>query len=313
MKREYWNAVIIGLFCLSVVLGVAILVRRGETLATHPRLGAVPLVSAPRFALVDVSGPIYYNDAGDRWLVRDARHIVRKLKQYAEDSSIKGILLRINSPGGTVGAVQELHAQLMKLRDEKTGKPVVCFVPELCASGGYYLASAADRIVCTPGAILGSIGVIMQTGDFSALMKKIGVKVVVVKSARFKDIGSPWREMDPEERRILEDIVMTAYDQFVDAVAAGRDMTPEQVRAFADGRIVPAPRAVDLKMADQLGSEDDAVEALKNLAGITGNVEWVRDTDFRDYLRSLVGEFRAPVSPVERMMRTGFRVAYLME
>jgi len=311
MKREYWNVVIVGLFGLSVVLGVAILLRRVEASACRRPFGVAPLGSVPRLALVEVNGPIYY-DGGDRWLVRDARHIARKLKQYAEDKSIKGILLRVNSPGGTVGAVQELYAQVMKLRDERTGKPVVCFVPELCASGGYYLASAADRIVCAPGAIVGSIGVIVQTGDFSALMKKIGVKMVVVKSARFKDIGSPWREMDPEERRILEDIVMAAYDQFVDAVAAGRELTPDQVRAFADGRILPARRAVELNMVDQLGGEDDAVEVLKNLAGITGDVEWVRDTDFRDYLRLLFSEFRVPVSPVEQLMRTGIRVAYLM-
>ena len=165
--------------------------------------------------------------------------------------------MRINSPGGVVGPTQEVHDAILRLR--QAGKPVVASLGAVAASGGYYIAVAADQIYANPGTLTGSIGVIMQLANFEQLMKKVGVDYVVVKAGQFKDIGNLGRPMSPDERRVLQALLDDVHGQFIGAVAAGRKLEREEVVRFADGRVFSGAQAKDLKMVDALGGLEDAV------------------------------------------------------
>lgn len=316
MKKEIWYYIITGLFFVSVILGILLIFKEGgvskKSLAVKLPVKYTAIPSAgPKVAVVDILGPIYYKDS-DRWLSKDAGYISTKLKDYGKQKDIKAILLRINSPGGSVGAVQEIYNQIIKIRREHK-KPVVCFIPETCASGGYYIASAADKIVSAPGAIVGSIGVIFQLGNVSGLFKKIGVNIEIIKSSKYKDIGSMYRDMTPEERKILEDLVNSAFEQFVNAIVDGRKMTKEEVLSFSDGRIFIAEQAKTLKMVDELGDEDTAMEILKMLAGIKGEVNIVKEYRPMDFFRQFIGETMTKKNLVNNIVNPKFRFEYIFE
>ncbi|HEY9712759.1 MAG TPA: signal peptide peptidase SppA [Chroococcales cyanobacterium] len=193
----------------------------------------------------------------------DAAGALKKLRKAIKSTHVKGILLRVNSPGGTIGASQELTSQVKEYR--KTGRPVVVSMGDLAASGGYYISSAADKIVCEPGTLTGSIGVIMNLMNFKGLADKVGVQPEVVKSGAFKDIANPMRPMTPEERKILQDLVMDAYGQFVGQVADGRKMKLDVVKKLADGRVYSGAQAIKLGLVDELGGYDEAIADLQKL------------------------------------------------
>jgi len=165
-----------------------------------------------------------------------------------------------------VGPTQEVYGELRRLR--KAGKPVVASLGAVAASGGYYIAAAANRIYANPGTLTGSIGVIMQLANVEGLFKKIGVDYVVVKAGAHKDIGNPSRPMTAEERRILQALLDDVHAQFIDAVAEGRHLERRAVVAFADGRIFSGAQAKSLHMVDALGGLEDAVEGAAELAGL---------------------------------------------
>lgn len=192
-----------------------------------------------------------------------SREALKDLKQALKDDKIKGVLLRINSPGGTVPTSQELHQAVLKLKEK--GKPVVVSMGDLAASGGYYVACAADKIVANPGTLTGSIGVIMSLINFKNLGDKLGLEPMVVKSGQFKDIASPYRPMTDEERKILTGLIMDSYAQFTEAVSKGRNLNIAVVRKIADGRIYSGRQAKDLGLVDQLGSQSDALTLLQKL------------------------------------------------
>jgi len=175
-------------------------------------------------------------------------------------------VLRINSPGGVVGPTQELHAAVLRLREAR--KPVVASLGAVAASGGYYVAVAADKIYANPGTLTGSIGVIFQLPNLDGLMKKVGVEYVVVKAGQYKDIGNISRTMTPEERRVLQALLDDVHAQFISAVATGRKLDRAQVLGFADGRIVSGAQAKDLHMVDALGGLEEAVDGAATLAGL---------------------------------------------
>jgi protease-4 len=174
--------------------------------------------------------------------------------------------VRINSPGGVVGPTQEVHQAVQRLR--AAGKPVVASLGAVAASGGYYIAVAADQIYANPGTLTGSIGVIMQMPNLESLLKKVGVDYVVVKAGQYKDIGNMSRVMTPEERRVLQALLDDVHSQFIHAVADGRKLPPGDVTRFADGRIFSGAQAKDLKMVDTLGSLEDAVNRAATMAGL---------------------------------------------
>ena len=217
--------------------------------------GSLP--GGARIAVVEVEG-----------IILDGDQAVRELREHAENAAVKAVLVRINSPGGVVGPTQEIVSGMQRVR--KAGKPVVASFGAVAASGGYYVGTAADRIFANPGTLTGSIGVIMQMANVEGLLKKVVVEYVVIKAGAYKDVGNFSRAMTAEERRILQTLLDDVYGQFVTAVAKGRKLDEGTVRGFADGRIYSGQQAHALKMVDELGGFEEAVEAAAKLAGIPG-------------------------------------------
>lgn len=200
-------------------------------------------------------------------LIADSESTIDQLKKFAKDDSVKAIVLRINSPGGGVGPSQEIYEEVKKLKGKKI---VVASMGALAASGGYYIACAAQKVYANPGTITGSIGVIVQFVNVKDLIEKIGLKGMVVKSGPFKDIGSPVREMKAEERDLLQVVVDNVHSQFVAAVAEGRQMHRDSVAKIADGRIFSGEQAKALGLVDALGNLEDAVAEAGKMAKIEG-------------------------------------------
>lgn len=232
---------------LALFLGVTALSLRGSE-------GGGGLFG-PRVAVVELEG-----------LIVDVDDLVRDLKGHRENPLVRAVVIRINSPGGVVAPTQELHQAIRKLRE--AGKPVVASLGSVAASGGYYVAVAADRIYANPGTLTGSIGVIMQLANLENLMKKVGVDWVVVKAGQFKDIGNLGRPMTPDERRVLQSLLDDVHGQFIGAVSEGRKLSRADVVQFADGRIFSGTQAKALRMIDDLGSLEDAVNEAARLAGL---------------------------------------------
>jgi len=207
-------------------------------------------------AVVDVEG-----------VLTNSKPVVDRLLRIKKDESIKAILLRINSPGGGVGPAQEIYSELLKLRNKKK---IIVSMESVAASGGYYIACAAHKIVANPGTITGSIGVIIEFANIEELLGKVGLKSVVIKSGRYKDILSPTRTMTPEDRALIQGVIDSVHNQFIEAVAKGRNLPKEKVIKIADGRIFSGEQAQALGLVDQLGNFQDAIDATAKLCGIVG-------------------------------------------
>lgn len=205
-------------------------------------------------------------------LITRPEGIIDDLAEMARDNSIGAIVVRIDSPGGGVAASQEIHREIIRA---KARKKIVASLGEIAASGGYYVAVAADRIMADPGTTTGSFGVIMEMTNLEELLDKIGVRLYSLKAGRYKDIGSPVREMTPEERRLIQGVLNDLHDQFVTDIAAGRDMNRKEVDALADGRIFTGRQAQNLGLVDELGNFRDAVKLAADLAGLEGEPELV--------------------------------------
>ena len=193
------------------------------------------------------------------------RRVLKALREVQE-RQFPALLLRIDSPGGTVGDSQEIHAALLRLREK--GCKVVASFGNISASGGVYVGVAADSIVSNPGTITGSIGVILRGNNLSELLAKVGVRFETVKSGAYKDILSPDRALSPEERELLQSLIDSSYDQFVGVVAEGRGLDRDTVRTFADGRVFSGAQAKDLGLVDELGDEEQARLVAARLADL---------------------------------------------
>lgn len=200
-------------------------------------------------------------------VIADSSETVQQLKKFRENEAIKAIVLRIDSPGGGVGPSQEIYAEVKRTTQTKK---VVASMGAIAASGGYYVAAAADHLVANPGTLTGSIGVLMEFANVEELFKKIGLSAVVLKSGDYKDTGSPLRQMTPKERALLQGFIDNVHQQFVAAVAEGREMSEESVRAIADGRILSGEQAQKLGLLDSLGNMEDAIVIAAELGGIEG-------------------------------------------
>jgi protease-4 len=242
-----------------------------------------------KIALVEISGQIF-----------DSREIVRQLSNYRRDDDIKAILLRINSPGGAVAPSQEIYDEVLRVRADN--KKIYASMGSLAASGGYYIAVAADRIYANPGTLTGSIGVIMAFGNAEKLMEKIGLEPQVVKSGKFKDVGSPARKMTAAERVYLQRVVDDVHQQFIDAVAKGRSMSTKEARKLADGRVFTGRQALGLKMVDEMGGLEDVIVKLGEAVGIEGRPKVVWEEPPKGFMEwlmrgSLPKEFKANWMP----------------
>ena len=267
-----------------VVAVVSAMTLAGIVLAVFVALGdGAELALGGRIAVVEVDGVI----GDDEGFLRD----VRRLR---DDRSVRGWVVSINSPGGVVAPSQSIYHALQRIRTEDE-LPVVASIGSVGASGGYYVALAADSILALPGSITGSIGVLMEYPNVSGLMEKVGVQMEVVKGGAQKDLGSPFREMGPEEREILSALVNDVHAQFIETVADARGMDVADVRPLADGRILSGRQAERVGLVDRLGNVEEAIALAGRMAGLGPDPRIVRPPrEDRDWLLDvLFGETAA--------------------
>ena len=251
--------------CLVLSALVFLLLIAGAVVALFSRIQ-----TGEKIGLVKVEGAI-----------TDSSDIIETITGYADDPSIKAIVLRVDSPGGGVAPSQEIYEEVKKAAAKKS---VVVSMGSLAASGGYYISVPATKIFADPGSITGSIGVIMQVPNLQGLMSKIGVKNEIIKSGKNKDLASMFKAMTPEQRRILQQSLDNVHEQFIEAVASGRKLPLETVKALADGRIFTGQQAKALKLVDSLGDLEDAINAAKTMAGIKGKPTIVKKKKGRGIL-----------------------------
>lgn len=219
-------------------------------------------------------------------MISSSREIVQQLRKFQRAPHVRGIILRIDSPGGAVGPSQEIYNAVVRIKEDGK-KKIYASLGTVAASGGYYIASATDEIFANPGTLTGSIGVIMAFSNIQDLISKIGVKPEVIKSGEFKDAGSPVRPISDEERKLLQNLVDDVHQQFVEDVAKGRNLSTEQVKPLADGRVFTGRQALEYNLVDQLGGLQDAIDALAIQAHIDGPpqiVEEEEEVPFLDWL-----------------------------
>lgn len=231
--------------------------------------------------------------------IDDSRDVTSEIKRFKEAPWIKAVVVRIDSPGGAVAPTQEIFEEIQKT---KKSKPFIASMGGMAASGGYYIASACDKIVANPGTLTGSIGVIMQLNNVEELMKKVGVKGYNIKSGANKDIGSPFQPLSPEGREILQSLVDDVHRQFVKAVAQGRGLDETVVRKLADGRVYSGAQAKELGLIDQFGTLDDAIDLAAKRVGLEPNspVYYSRAPQERWWERLFFGVFGRRLPKGER-------------
>lgn len=244
MKRFF--QFLLSLFLLTVIIFLAwVMTPELQFLASPNRIGVLEV----------------------RGMIDNVQDSLKALKEFRQDDNVRAIVVRIDSPGGGIGASQELHREIWRTREEK---PVVASLGGIAASGGYYIAAAANRVIANPGTITGSIGVISYFPNLRELFDKIGFSAVIIKSGQFKDTGNPGREMTEEEKALLQTTMDQAHAQFIRDVARGRSLPEAKVSEIADGRIIMGETAHQLGLVDELGNFEDAVIASARLGKIEG-------------------------------------------
>jgi len=264
---------LIGTACIGAMCMVSLAAMSGwggAAGASAPVAGTEQLsgpLSGPAVAVIDIDGEIVSGPSSSLGVSSYASSddIIPLIRQAADDADVRAILLRVNSPGGSVVASDEIYHEL-----KRCGKPIVVLMGEMAASGGYYLSMAAEHIVANPNTLTGSIGVISEFPEASQLMEKLGVTVSVIKSGEVKDMGSLYRPMTEEEKRDWLKKINEIYESFVQIVAEGRNLPAEQVRELADGSVYTGREALELGLVDSLGYEEDAVAKAAELGGISG-------------------------------------------
>lgn len=241
--------ILIGVVFFAVVYGLSLF--RGEnSFNLGEKIGVVPIEG----------------------IIGDAGEIIDQINEFADNKNIRAVVLRIDTPGGSVAPAQEIYQAVLELRKKKK---VVVSMGSVAASGGYLIAVAADKILANPGTITGSISAVMHHANVEELLKKVGVRSSVIKSGKFKDIGSPTREMTAEERSLIQGIVDDVYDQFVKTISENRKIPLSKIVRLADGRIFTGRQAKELGLIDDLGGLQDAVLLAGRLSGIKEKPEIV--------------------------------------
>lgn len=251
-KRSFFQAFLL-LFILAILLTlmcILLLERWIPSISLSNKIGVIPIEG----------------------IISTSIDLTSQIEKFREDDSIKAIILRINSPGGAVAPTQEIYREIRKTIKEKK---VVASIGSVGASGGYYIAAAADKIVASPGTITGSIGVIMNFIQIRKLLSRVGIKFESIKSGEFKDMGAPYRDMTDKEKKLITNLLMEVKKQFIEAVSEGRHLPVKDIEKIADGRILLGSQAKKLGLIDKLGNFQDAVELTKKLAHIKGKVKLV--------------------------------------
>ncbi len=253
-SRSLWTGCLITALVVLFFLGlsgiVLALLGKGSLFTTQERVG-----------VVEIKG-----------VLTDSRTAIKQLDRYRDDDNIKAIVLRIDSPGGAVGPSQEILREVEKVR---TKKKIVASLGTVAASGGYYIASGANLIMSNRGTITGSIGVIMQFANVEGLTKKLGLDLFNLKAGRYKDVGSPFRAMSPEDKAYLQGFLDNVYQQFVSDVARNRKIPLDKLKTLAEGRIYTGEEAKQAGLVDEFGNLPDAIERAGRLGGIKGKVKAV--------------------------------------
>jgi len=239
-------------------------------------------------------------------LIANPERITRWITDLREDSSVLGVLLRINSPGGAVAPSQEIYRSVKRLADVK---PVVASMGSVAASGGYYAAAPAHTIMANPATITGSIGVIMELSNMEGLFEKLGLKRESLTSGKFKDAGSPFKPMTPEERKYLQGLIMDLHGQFVADVAAARKMEVSEVEILADGRAMTGKQALEAGLVDKLGGLEESIDLLKSMCGVKGKIAVVEGPETKtNLLWEILGKF--DLSPDSHNLGPSWRFQY---
>ncbi|PIU18856.1 MAG: signal peptide peptidase SppA [Elusimicrobia bacterium CG08_land_8_20_14_0_20_44_26] len=222
---------------------------------------------------------------------------VQQLK-FMRKERVKAVVLRINSPGGTIGACQEVVEEIEKIK--KDGIPVVASLGDVAASGGYYIASACDKIFLNPGTLTGSIGVMMGSSDWSELMDKIGIKPEVIKSGKYKDMGAYYRELSEEERKMIQSMIDGTFEQFLSIVSKGRKIPDEKLRPLAQGQVFTGEQAIKYGFADKIGNMNSAIQEASSMAGIVGEPRVIESPDIFERFFSAVYDMPETLSDALR-------------
>ncbi|HSB07840.1 MAG TPA: signal peptide peptidase SppA [Thermodesulfobacteriota bacterium] len=288
MKRR---RILTGLLAIVVLLAVFF-----SALFLIVRLSGKPghLPFGDKIAVVEIKG-----------VITQSSGVIEEIHQHLADESVKAIILRVDSPGGGVGPSQEIHREIVKAKQKKK---IVTSMGAVAASGGYYVACASHLIVANPGTITGSIGVLMQFSNLEELLKKIGIKGVVLKSGEHKDIGSPFREMTPEEKRIMQETLDNVHQQFIQAVAEGRSLDRTKVVPIADGRIMTGEQAKQLGLVDKMGNLQDAIDEATKLVGIEGKPEVIYPRKKLSLWELLMRDMASAI--LEALNEKGFELNY---
>lgn len=289
-RRRRWPWILgiggLAVWALALVAGVVTLIATasGSLGGTRDWAESTVLGSGrSKVAIIRIEGEIVPGQGGTGLFASGlaADDYVSQLRQAGEDEDVRAVILRLDTPGGTVVATDEVYRAVRAL--EAAGKPVVASMGETAASGGYYIASGTRMIFANSETLTGSIGVIAMYLNMEGTAQKIGVKPIVIKSGRLKDMGSPYRDITPEERAILQGLINESYERFVGVVAEGRKLSVDAVRKIADGRVLSGEQALRAGLVDKIGGLEDAFEEARRLAGIHGSARLV------EYRRPSVG------------------------
>jgi protease-4 len=281
------------LFVLAVFTLVYVALRTGNDSASLGGFGS-------RIGIVDLDG-----------VILTPKTVVGQLKKFNDDDSIKAIVLHVNSPGGGVAASEEIYREVKRIREQKK-KPIVASIETVGASGAYYVSSAANKIFADNGSIVGSIGVIAEWVNYEDLLRWAKLKQITMKAGEFKDTGSPVREMTPAEREYMQGLIDNMHGQFIQAVADGRKVQFDQIKAIANGKVWTGQEALSMHLVDQLGDFQDAVKDAAKSVGISGEPTLVRpEKEKTSLLDLLFGDVSQWIPTREKLMDQHLGFYYL--
>jgi protease IV len=284
------------LFVLAVFTLVYITLHSGQQTASFGSS------FGDKIAVVDLEG-----------VILNPKTTVDQLKKYADDDSVKAIILHVNSPGGGVAASEEIYREVKRIRDEKR-KRIVAAIETVGASGAYYVSSATNKIYADEGSIVGSIGVISEWVNYGDLLKWAKLRAIVMKAGEFKDTGNPTREMTPAEQQYLQSLIDNMHSQFIQAVADGRKMKFQDVKTIADGKVWTGQQAASMKLIDQVADFQTAAKDTAKSVGITGEPTLVRpEKERKTVLDLLFGDISEYLPTREKLMEQHVGFYYLWQ
>lgn len=278
MKSSTKIFIVIVIVLLFIAIGIFLLL---SSIIAVDELEEVETITGKgeKIALVELKG-----------VILESEKIVKQFKKYRNDKTIKGILFRVDSPGGGVVASHEIYDEVRKTRE--FGKPVIVSMGSVAASGGYYVSCGANKIVANPGTLTGSIGVISQFLRVDPLLDKLGIEMNTIKSGKFKDAGNPFRGMTEDDKKYFQNLMDGVHKQFIEIVSKERNIALKEIMNIADGRVFTGEEAYNLKLVDTLGTLEDAIAITAQLANIKGEPSIVKEVRRKTFFEKLLGETR---------------------